>query len=1168
MSKVNINTNTGGRALNTQMQDQLRGLGVALPTLPDPVDMGVPPMETPQSGVPMLPQRQQQDVQDYMVPPAGQQEQQPMDEQFSQSPPTPLDVGNEQWDMPDLKGNIIDRGVAAKMHQEEKARQAAYATGIRANYENAQQLESMLPKSINSSNSGKILEASRGLGDALNNTRYTIQSDETGAMPVQDTSALTQVGQSLQRSPVEVANLASMSLSMAMPVVSGATKKDGATAIDSNKEVDEMLSWGNDIPGVETAPVQSLSMHGGVPTDTLAAILGNNAMKIHQMGNVDAQGNALPPKPVGIKTKELGTTLMQAAIDAGYLFTTKVDGVEIARINPISGMEFYKASRAMSREIVDAGRGRPQTVPASSSGSYIGGAATIRSGNKMGKVNASVPKEITELLRIEGSIPFTVSPVKTYLEALFVNQAVTAMFPSAGMDTLEAAKNHPRGKVGQPIKGLTSTLKLMGVSESDMATPKVLKQKATVLTKLVGYHAELVGAGTPVYNTRWTDPTVYRTYVDNEYLNVQRDMNSRAVAGAVVVPRYVNKTALHTGVTPAQSQRIYDGIANKAMNKDTTLTPEQQEYSWLALFGKTMEVGDKIGRDTDSLLIPDLVTLVTPAVLAEAAEVGRVLRSIMPSSKSQIVAAADMRALFDQSIQLNPEQLAVLNNLISSSTKKNWGYKVQAYLDAANYLDAKVNGTAFSPRLTNEIDMSSAGRTFAAMDTGNLDVLSRTGILYAESVDPMTDTVPEGNPRFFFYQNMIDQGIDKAFTTDKKELADAWRTLLTQFKSPEIAEDVKHVLMTTDYGMPASYHQSRARKFIEKNPELAEKLMPLYDGNKGDIVNDLNNLFKVTLLATTNELQTQLPKDMVATLAMVGRLPMPKGIFGETMSVGGFIYKGDGTYTVLRSGDGSERVIEGTRRVASPAAAAKPKMIEKENHDGSISHELFTPGPGTAAKNQIGPVLGQYRESALMQRIQEHFNGGKKPNEMSFITGVHDNVILNADSFVQVHAVANNLLLPDVLDFSLPEALAADLYKQVPEAMAEIGKEKTIYLNKDSKYYGALVTMDTAYSYNKSRIEDGLFVQPHMKEYIKWLESPASGYIPPSADRPETFEMTPAQLVMNIKQYMNHHLFSWQGEARVNNKVKMWTELGAVKRRQIMPRIKEQARRKRINFMV
>jgi len=889
-------------------------------------------------------------------------------------------------------------------------------------------------------------------------------------------------------------------------------------------------------------------------------------MKLHQMGNVDQQGNPLQPKQTNISARTLGASVTQALVDKGYLVSDKTSGNEVFRLSPEMGMKFYMAARNMSREVGDLTRGRSQSVPVTDTGEYVGASRTTRTGDKE-KTGYTRVATMKEAKRIAGSVGVLTSPIKSFFAALFSSQAINEIYPAPapipGQPPQKVNPNHPRARAGEPIQGLSSTKALLGFTAAD--DENSTKTKANGLIKLNNYYGQNVSESVPRYSKYWEDYAVHRMYNDSEDINAQRDLMTRAVINSISSPVNFGGTNYHlTGLPLSVAQNHFDSIGSKVRNGDMSLTPTQREFAWYVTMGHVLDVGKTVGVETHTLTAPGLASLVTPEFLSQAAIIGQVLSSIVPQSTSAVAAInLDMTKL---KLNLTPQQLGVLNNFIASSGKKDWGYRLQAYMDANNYLNAKKNGLAFTPRVTTEIDMSSAGRTFLANDDGDVEVLKRVGILYNPTlVGGLANTIPSGNPRQFFLEVAYKQGVQKAISTDRFAVREAWAGLLEANKSTKFADEFgKGVLLQTDYGKPKSFHHDTARKFLAKNPQFRDALAPYYDSNdsKG-MINDLNAIYGASLSDTMDSWQQQLPKDIVATLGMLNKVPSPEGYWHEPMSIGSYMPKEDGTYTTLRSASGDTRSVPGTKRTLDPMAPARPKTVMDEE---TGEHKLLVPGPGSAAMNQVGPVLGQYRESVLVAETMKIVNGGKKPSEMLFQQPVFDNFVVASDSLLQTMYAANNIALPKIMAWDVRSNLIKDFNIKMQEGRDDLNKQSEVVIGKNGPYYGVTVAIDRQYGYLKENQSKGWSLSPEQQEFIKYIESDASGFIINKEGRSDNQALPSAKVVSLVKAFMNVTLYG-KGKAGGTFLPTTWAVQGKLNKQKQESAIAAKAKNGGIYFM-
>jgi hypothetical protein len=666
-------------------------------------------------------------------------------------------------------------------------------------------------------------------------------------------------------------------------------------------------------------------------------------------------------------------------------------------------------------------------------------------------------------------------------------------------------------------------------------------------------------------------------YNDTEDANVQRDKQTRAVVGGVRLPLNVSTTNWHNvALDRITAGKHFGAIQEQVSKGDMKLSETQREFAWLATIGKVLDVGKTVGKRTDELVIAEQASLVTPEFLRKAGYIGSVLASIVPQSTRGIAEVnLDLRKL---KLQLDPTQLQVLNDFINNSKKKDWGYRLQAYLDVNNYLAAKKNGTAFNPQATLEIDMNSAGRMFLAFDSSNDDVLRRTGVLWEKTTDPIQSTQPSGNPRMLFVEQAAMAGIRQAISDDHPERIQAWQSILQDIaksKDVEMADAFgKGVLLTTDYGKPKSYHFEEARKFLNRYPAIRDQLLPHYD-SISELVNDLNRIYGSTLGGVVEKLQMDTPKEIVSVLQMMNRLPKAKGFWGETISVGSMMPQETGGYSIITDNKGNQQRIAHTRSKLDPMAAARPKMLpdeESSNPEDPKNRKLYTPLPGSAARNQIGPIMGQYRESVLIAETMKYINGGKTPSSMLFMQPVFDNLMLNSDSYLQTLHAANNIVLPEVLEWNLVQNIVSDFHKQRHEGIKELEGQKSVDIGVKSQIYsGITLTIDREMEYINKAIADKKQLYPQQKLFKAFMDSPANGYIKKGSERPDNYSITGQQAIKLVREVYNYKLtylsFKEGKPSTATDKTILWENASKNARERQLHNVKQMARNGRIYFM-
>jgi hypothetical protein len=1124
-----------------QLQQDLSSLGVPLPT-PEalPPQEEVPGMDYARANAQAeLPQNM------YSESSANAQPDQQTQEQFDAARMDNFKLFPEEAPPEILSGSGRERTIeeVRQLEAEQRRREAADARLMSVDLQDAQAVKDSYTKAGQANHIGLIQDTSMLAVDAM--TRMpTATAAGQSKLPV-SMSGMSQLKVGLNADAKKVANVSTAAVAMVLPILKGAANLDDNQVVDT-PEAGSVASM------LESDGFEVKAVNGGMNYEHTADMLGSMSIKFANDSRVDAMGRPVDPRSApkaSINPRVAGNIILKSFIESGVLLSgTTPEGVKYVTINPLKGMEFYKATQGVAAGITDASKGKSMLTPGSAEGGYKGGRRNIREGDRK-KVNYEALEAAKEAKRVASSIGVITSPVKAFF---------------AGLIGYASLRKQPDAQ------------KLVGVKKDD--TPEVINQKQAGWAKRMEYMSGHLQDNQPRYSAYWTDYGSQRIYNDTGDANAQANKDYRAVATAIPKPPImVAKTKMHTeGVSRSQGAAMLRNIARKAKNKDFTMTAEEQEFAFLATWAHAFDLGKLKGNGkTDSMTIEHLASLVSYEVLAQAAAVGAQLQSLVPfGPDGKVDRNGVIRSLLNPQT-FNPDtltaaQATALSTLVSGSDKETWGYKLQAYLDANEYLNAKKNNLPFTPKVTTAIDMNSAGRAFLGADIGNGEVLKRVGLLMqqqwdAAQVEQTGNTQPYGSPRDYFMQIALDSGVDGAFSDDMKDVSDVVKQYLTEFSDPaknsraaSFSKDFgKKVLMTTDYGKPANYHTDNALLFLRDHPEFAEKLLPMFGGNITKVAEAINEVYTSSLKKATNIWQQKLPKDIVRFTQMMGEPLLPKGFYGELLSLGGFKYEDTGDYTEV---DGER--IPHTRRVFDLNAAADDKRTKEE------MLEREAPGPGTRARNQIGPILGQYRESVLVMETLNYINGGKQPKDMLFALPVFDNFVLDSNSFLQFRHVANNIILPKVIAWdiqtSMKDAMDSAAVK-FNKGLADV--DGTVDIGDvDGKYYGVLYNLDTEYKHLADSDPDQLTAS--MRQLYDILHSPASGYVPPSADRPSNIFVSKDQLRALVLAFGRAKLYrKYSANSNTESLIDKWVRQGLNDKRNMMKQLDSVFEKGMANFM-
>lgn len=580
------------------------------------------------------------------------------------------------------------------------------------------------------------------------------------------------------------------------------------------------------------------------------------------------------------------------------------------------------------------------------------------------------------------------------------------------------------------------------------------------------------------YNYLKIDPTVLRGYPENLAIEIQNNLMNRFLDNSNV-PQYlkVDKNMIFSLLnSPKLAEESFKYFQRQVGKGGKINDRHMAILSNLVLAHKNIK-----GSAADTMTWQARVNEINPAWVQEHANTGRLIQSAIDklgvinadgTINTEVVDSLlptinkdgtinrndDGSPILDKENQLNltPEERAAIATWLDPSLtdKKNAGYRLTSFLELNNLVNAigeSADGGHWNPKITGDIDMNSAGRTFIANDIGDLDVLERTGVVWNAYGDTDGgDTVPFGNPRKYFRivaQDILKspRDVQRQFQNapsdiSKEDLGANLAAILEQEgdANPDFDSDfAKGILLTDDYGMNSAMHTGDAINLLNSSPAIQQFMNEQYDGDQTAFVKDMTNLIKDTLLKPKNSWQKSLPKNMTKMLGMFNRFPEPTMMFGETASIGSDTMREvrDAPKEAITLPDG--QVISVTPKERVKNILAKGPSKEVVGPDGSKSD--YVPEEGTLVVNQVGPILGQYRESATLINADKLVNPDKSKTPQ-YWSSVHDNINLDGKGFAKWFFALNTKggAADKVLDFDLMPAFINDFNKQKGEVVEEL----------------------------------------------------------------------------------------------------------------------------------
>jgi hypothetical protein len=1023
------------------------------------------------------------------------------------------------------------------------------------------------------------LRASKDIGLSLANMEIKTPSGEVQ-------NGLTRLADAYGVTTRTAANMGTLAMTTLMPLAVGNSKRMKPRSQDDStiSEADFFDEESNDtLTGInallssdgEEGPL-NLKYVGGLLTresyETAAGRTANVFSKTRK--SVDDQGRPLNQAAVPqarISNTESGAAYTQAQIDAGYLTEINVKGV-MAVVPTNKGLDYYRDTKELEHAITGRLSARSQKVPVSDTGELVGASRNIRPGD-IKKPGYQPLTQIDEGKRIAGSIGKLSSPIKGF-HALNMFKMLLSQINNNGV----------------PVEGNVDMLPYFKISNEDLEDARIpddypdkknsLKSKLNLLASEFFHQAGFMADGSPNFTKYRDDYSTHRLYQDAVDFAEQRNKLTRALMVFSAKPMLFGETTYHTkGISKEKATDFWNKIGSKARGRDFNLTQAERELSFLAILGRALDVGKYAGTGfkTENMTIPEMLSIVSPAFIMNAASIGRQLRSLVPNSTKEIVneilsVAQAVDAQYNRGVKKIPGDASLIKpeytqnmtepqrnamlTWLNTSGRDDYGYTLQAFLDAASYMDAKEQGKPFTPRTTVAIDMNSAGRTFLAMDVGKENILSRVGLIWDTFTNREWQDVTGGkDPRAFFTEVAVKEGLDSAFGAADQEKLRAWKAAFAKFEGNKDFNKSfgKKVLLTTDYGKPMMYHFEEAMAFLNEYPSFKDEMLSHYKNDYKKLVEELNEIYFKTLNAAGDGWQYALPKQLVELMQMFGRVPAPVGFHNERISIGkSGVYDTDQDIEISSRYATIKRKIKGFLGL-DPEAKAKDKGTK--GFDGA---NIEPPGPGTAARNGIGPVMGQYRESMVMLETMRYINGDKDPFQMLNMSPVFDNFILDADSYLMTLYVANNIIVPRILAWDMTGKFEEDYNLQMAEIDQELSKQgNTIVINDKSPYKGMFTVLDRNLGYILEKEKAGEKLTGPEKEFKNNLMDKRSGYVLPE-NRPDTVVLTRAQVNILYK--------SMAKKFNIFEKLKDWTKDLNKNRKNALMKIKNRANNGEIYF--
>lgn len=980
--------------------------------------------------------------------------------------------------MKDAEGNelSLEEKLKRSAIQQERIARALERPGA-IDYTKQAELNTLKEGIIKDTEKGVIQEAALNINRILNES--TINPNVNGIDPTNTTQKGMELMQGIMQTDERNVTGA---FTNAMIVAGNELQKLAEQTTDPNADVTDAFSF-------EDLDMSMAESKNKVLQGTQPEIFGQRgaaaAKKFLVNQDIGMGGDGSRYK--GIQAAQIKDMFLASALNSGY-FKEDVDSLGKPIIVPTTlGFELIRKGKMLGEETVGdkkVKQGKRTTMPASKSGFYAD--------TRMKKIRKQYKNKYS---KAAGNKLGDSKEIQSYMEAMSNSFYSTTTEQLSGLALLSAMAANGDQRAAKIVqlddKRKAKMIGNKGERGLSLANAE-FRKTAGKLNESLATLGDILKSGVGETTMYSMDPAVLRIYPENNAVEVQGNLFNRKLVNNMVsrpikIDQKVGDRLFSKDIAERAESYFLKNYSTGIKDRDMIV------LSNLALIQKNIETARN--KSFEGLGFKDRMNLLTLNAIKQYANTGMHLKSAMikmgleGSSGNDILQKYAFQ--FDENNnptqmalpQFTPEETDAINQWISLSDKKTAGFILTSFLDAFAFEQARNSNGYYKPRVMGEQDMNSAGRAFIASDTGNKEVLKRVGILWGDYYDPSNPTTLSfGGPRQYFaataheiLTNDNDYYANNIFTNlegtpnEKKEVSAKLDAIFRNIDSQEasFADDfAKKVLLVDDYGMPVMMHQGNAKAFLDGHKQYFDQFInDNYDGDEYKFINDLSNLYTMVLLKDGSKWQKDLPKNMTQYLQFFGRFPQPILMFGENASIGSqTLREMEGQETLVNVG-GREVIIPkfDHNPVLNPLQQSKPKKVtaykDMTLDDGTKVKRgeefLYEARLGSSAINQIGPLLGQYRESATLIKSINKMHS----DPTDFIASVHDNLITDGNTYLKSHFALNDARnggAAEVLDFDMMAQFIDDFDTQFDEIKAELNamykRREPANLGRNGKY--------------------------------------------------------------------------------------------------------------------
>lgn len=611
-------------------------------------------------------------------------------------------------------------------------------------------------------------------------------------------------------------------------------------------------------------------------------------------------------------------------------------------------------------------------------------------------------------------------------------------------------------------KAYLNAKKIMPDHRARDAANLVMATEARKLIKMMHRAGEMAGGNLLYYNDFFTANSVGRYFMRNTDVNPQ-----------------INKLA-RMFVTSAFDSRIHISAPQAGILDKVSYANDTTYKNWAYIVGYHLNsYPDGVASEDkgwNNIMNPALATLSDPKD---------------PVYQSWVKKGQALQKSFDRVngfvIEKLPAGLAdEIFEFDRNGAKGEWAYKMQAYIDVANFDYVRKYGGTFTPQARVEHDGKTNGLAIQAMQMGDVTTLKLVGMLYNDT----ENVIQWGTIRDKFVNN-LPKNIETIFAGDLDRKAEYKRMFdnLFNLKDEKVKGDImklfaKAPLMEGSYGKDTGFNYDTANELIstyaaelfgENHQEV------ILDLDSAKVLDDLNNIIKATL-DTVLDIQTQTTLKRVGkAFSIMNEIPAIRGPDNTMYHLGGRAsvprtkkgkpitfkipmvklgdVRGEGfVFSDVKEVDVTYKRIKNSATTPSKNTNMVRQHKTKDKAEGWVAEpsDMW----GKQLENQFPVVPIQRIDASILAAALREVNDDrirlKKPP--LFVIPIHDAIITNASSVDVYHKTINAKFKEIGMTYPLFERFKEAWDKGWSNARKKLlsNKDKSNEVNDDNESWRAL----------------------------------------------------------------------------------------------------------------